>query len=439
MQRLAKMHQIFLEDTQAMLGSSKPILNPQQRKMAEVSDEFVEKLRKLEEEKKKILAELAKILADDPRMLRRFMAMEQLDGTTLRDQMTLLAERQQALAKEDGDWAAAKDADHPALLKAMLITQSSEQNEVAGMTSKLLENMVTWAPIDVPADREPLASCRTMAAEAARLASDAAKQATPETIESSVAAATNSLEQLRRLQAALPGLDWITDSSEKVSAFEANRLNDTAELITRQSGWIKKMEAMRSGDYAQVAEVDQHRLMLDTTTLSEKLDTTAISLASLSAAIKAKADELTGTLHKQILPDESGAAEALSRKTVKEAAGHQVEATNAFAAGEKQFDELLRLIIDKLDAEPPPTDAGQAKSLDQLLADLKEEQKACEKLGVPCRPLNVQLLKDWMKPGSCDNPGETSASQGRPVPGQVRQGQGRANAGQNQNARAETD
>ena len=104
MQRLKKMHQIFLEDTQAMLGSSKPILNPQERKVAEVDDEFVEKLRKLLEEKKKIMAELAKILADDPRMLRRFLALQKLEGTTLRDQMTVLAQRQQFLAESVAKW-----------------------------------------------------------------------------------------------------------------------------------------------------------------------------------------------------------------------------------------------------------------------------------------------------------------------------------------------
>ena len=115
---------------------------------------------------------------------------------------------------------------------------------------------------------------------------------------------------MRSLQAALPGLDWITESKENVSVFEANRLNDTAELITRQSGWIKKMEAIRAGDYAQAAEVDQHRLMLDTTTLSEKLDTTAIvPRQPVGDEIKAKADELNGTMHKQILPEESGATD----------------------------------------------------------------------------------------------------------------------------------
>jgi hypothetical protein len=423
MQRLAKMHQIFLEDTQAMLGSSKPTLNPQERKIAEVSDEYAEKLRKLLEEQKKIVAELAKILAEDSRLLRRFMALQELDGTTLRDQMTLLAERQQALARQATQWNGAGDKDRPMFLNTLLISQSAEQNDVSALTSKLMENMVTWAPMDVPVDKEPIAGCRNLAAEAARLSAEASRQTTPGTIHASLASASNALEQLRQLQAALPGLDWITESKEKVSVFEANRLNDTAELITRQSGWIKKMEAIQGGDYAQAAEVDQHRLMLDTTTLSEKLDGTGQAVGNLSKEIKAKADELNGTMHRQILPEESGATAALGRKTVPEAAGHQAEATNAFARGEKQFDDLLHLIIAKLDAEPPPTEVGQNKSLEELLAQLQDEQKACEKLGIPCRPINVSVLKDWLKPGSCSNPGDAQA---RAAEAQARQAKQKA-------------
>jgi len=94
MQRLAKMHQLFLENSQRMLGSKKPALNSYDRKIAEVEDEFVEELKKLLEEKKKIMDELAKLLEEDPRMLRRYLAMMQLQGTSQRDQMTLLAQRQ---------------------------------------------------------------------------------------------------------------------------------------------------------------------------------------------------------------------------------------------------------------------------------------------------------------------------------------------------------
>lgn len=409
MQRLAKMHQIFLEDSQAMLGSKKPVLNPQDRKVAEVSDEYAEKMQKLLEERKKILDELAKILASDPRMLRRFMDLEELDGTTLRDQMTLLNGRQQKLAALAAQWNATDAKDRKAFLDALLVTQAAEQTEVAEMTSQILEKMVTWAPLDVPLDKEPIAGCRKLATEAARLASEAAKQTTPDSLNTGLETASNALENMRQLQAALPGLDWITESKENVSIFEANRLNDTAELITRQSGWIKKMEAIRAGDFAQAAEVDQHRLMVDTTALGEKLDASAISVGYLSAEIKAKADELTATVHQRVLKEESGATDALGRKTVREAAHHQSEATNAFNLAEQQFDELLHMIIAKLDAEPPPTDPGQNKSLEDMLAMLKEEKKAAESLGIPCRPINVQVLKDWLKPGSCSNPGGAQA------------------------------
>ena len=61
------------------------------------------------------MAELAKILADDPQMLRRFMAVQQLDGTNLRDQMTLLAERQKVLTENVAKWNGANEKERPEL------------------------------------------------------------------------------------------------------------------------------------------------------------------------------------------------------------------------------------------------------------------------------------------------------------------------------------
>ena len=400
MQRLAKMHQIFLEDTQAMLGSKKPLLNSYDRKVAEVSDEFAEKLRKLLEEKKKIMAELSKILADDPRLLRRFLALEELDGTTLRDQMTLLAQRQESLATEAAQWTALGDKDRDAWLKQFGGSQAAEQQEVAALAAKLQENMVTWLPLEVPQDAEPVVACRKIADDAARLAGEAAHQTSAETLDAGLDNAKKALAKFHELQGNLPRLEWIDEAGNKISIFEANRMDETATLITRQSGWIKKMEALRAGDFPQAAEVDQHRLTVDTTELSEKLDSTAASLSGLSAEINSKAKELNGTVHNELLPEQSSATQCYSRKTVKEASVHQCQATNAFAKGEKQFDELLHLVIAKLDQAPPPTDPGQAKSLEQLLAQLQDEKKAAEKLGIPCRPLNVAIEKDWMKPGS---------------------------------------
>jgi hypothetical protein len=409
MQRLQKMHQIFLENTQAMLGSSKPLLNNFQRRVAEVDDEFVEKLRKLLEEKKKIMAELAKILADDPRLLRRFMAMQQLEGTTLRDQMTLLAQRQQTLATQVAQWLGTEEKDRDALLRGFLAGQSAEQGDLAALAAKLSENMITWLPLDVAPDAAPIVDCRKLAAEAARLAAEASSQTSPDAINTGLDSALKSLEQLRLLHTRLPDLEQLPESGQRLSVFVANRMSETANLVTRQSGWLSKIEALRRGDYALAAEVDQHRLAVDTAELSDKLDSSAAMVGRLSAEISAKAGELTGTVHDQVLPEQTGATDALSTKTDPRAADHQAAATKAFAVAEKQFDELLNLIIAKLDAEPPPTDVGDAPTLEQLLAMLEDEAKACEKLGIPCRPINVAILKDWLRPGSCSGSAQALA------------------------------
>jgi len=128
---------------------------------------------------------------------------------------------------------------------------------------------------------------------------------------------------------------------------------------------------------------------------------------------------LTGTVHNQILPEQSGASDALADKAVPRAAAHQATATQGFVAAEKQFDGLLRLIIAKLDGAPPPTDPGQGKNLEELLAMLEDEAKACESLGIPCRPINVSILKDWLKPGSCSGTAQARA-QARSAQSQTR-------------------
>jgi hypothetical protein len=72
----------------------------------------------------------------------------------------------------------------------------------------------------------------------------------------------------------------------------------------------------------------------------------------------------------------------------------------AFDLAEQTFDDLMRLIIAKLDEAPAPGAPGQAPGLDSLLAMLQDEMKACESLGIPCRPINVSVMTDWLKPGS---------------------------------------
>ena len=80
MQRVAKMHQIFVEDMFAFLKSKPPTLNPRTGQMLEVDEEFVRKLQENAERFKELLAELSKVLAEDPWLLRRLMAMGRMNA-----------------------------------------------------------------------------------------------------------------------------------------------------------------------------------------------------------------------------------------------------------------------------------------------------------------------------------------------------------------------
>jgi hypothetical protein len=398
MQKLNKMYQIFLEDTQALLGSSKGPINSYDRKIAEVDEEFAKKLQELLEEKKKIMAELARVLAEDPRMLRRYMAMLELQGTSYRDQMTLLAERQKQLKEQVAKWNATPEADRAALLPQFRESYSEQQKQVALDATKFRENLETWLPLDVKADAPEVQPVLTRAEKIVQLTAESTK---PENTE----AAQQALTELRALRESLPQLNEINSTNKsKMTAHVANRLADVESLITAQSGQMKIAESFNKEDFPKVAEILQSRITQDTVTLGDKLEATETQAAQMSDEIAKKAAQLNKITQTDIIPPQGTSVSQLSVRDVKAAEEILNGVVPAFASAENTFDELMRLMIAKLDEAPPPSAVGSAPGLEDIMALLEDEKKAAEGLGIPCRPINVSIMKDWMRPSS--NPGQ---------------------------------
>jgi hypothetical protein len=66
--------------------------------------------------------------------------------------------------------------------------------------------------------------------------------------------------------------------------------------------------------------------------------------------------------------------------------------------------------------------------LENLLAMLEDEMKAAESLGIPCRPLNVSVMRDWMRPSQGQGQGQgmgrgMAQAQAQAAQGQAQQGQ----------------
>ena len=394
MQKLAKMHQVFIEDTQAMLGGKKGANNSYDRKIAEVNDEFVEKLKALLEEKKKVLAELSKLLSEDPRLLRRYLAMQQLQASSYRDQMTLLAERQTQMQKQVATWNAKTQAEQTALLPQLKQEYAASQRKVVQDATTLRENMETWLPLDVKPEEKQVGAALDRAEKIIELTAKNTQAETSDT-------GNEALNEMRSLRENLSQINQTaTKDKPRMATYLANRQVELESLITSHSGQMVIQASLNKGDFAKVAEVTQHGIAQETTALSQKLEATEKQVARLSEEISAKAALLNKTVSGDIIPPQGTTVAQLAQRDIKSAGEALNGVVPAFALAEQTFDELMRLIIAKLDEAPAPSAPGEAPQLDALMAMLQDEMKACESLGIPCRPMNVTINSDWMKPGS---------------------------------------
>jgi hypothetical protein len=182
-------------------------------------------------------------------------------------------------------------------------------------------------------------------------------------------------------------------------------------LITNQSGQMVIQTSLNKGDFPKAAEIAQQGIAQETATLGQKLEATEQQVARLSEEISQKAALLNKTVKTDIVVPQGTSVEQLAERDIKSAGEVLNGVVPAFALAEQTFDELMHLIIAKLDEAPAPGAPGEAPQLDSLLAMLQDEMKACESLGIPCRPMNVTIMSDWMKPGSGMGQAQAQAAQ----------------------------
>ncbi len=411
MTRIQKMHQMFLEGTFAMLTAQKPNLNPKERAFMELelTDEFLAKLQELLKKKLEIQAELAKLLSQDPRLLERFMARSRLEATTLRDQLTLLNGRQRELLSETTEGLPPADQPEGKFeLKNRLLKRAELAAQIAEETSQLLDNYVVWTPLEMDVNQGDLAVFKAKGVKLVATASELAKQSRNKDNRQALETGEALYEQLLEWERTLPDL-LNNNLDPKMPTHIANRLQDTEKLITEVSGWIVKEQAMESGEDHLAAEVDQHRITVDTMTLSRKLTSLNAQCQGISVELAELASNFLKTMEEDLIPELEESQISLNGNEIPDAVKHQTVAIEQFSTAEKQLDEVMDGIIKHLDSlafnpKPELPDDLQPPPLEDLLAMLDDEARAAEALGIPCcRPSNLVIEKDWFKPGS--NPG----------------------------------
>ncbi len=430
---IKKMYQLYVENSLALMreqGDSSPYA----RKSVEFEydEEYMARLKEILELRNQMRAELARLLADDPRLLRRFLDAERNRTRILRSELADLVEQQKIVNRKSKSWEVVEEESRPELAAILLQRHVKGIEEIALAAADLHERFEIWLPLNRDADDAELlatdkllqqidVATREVSISAGKFS--ARQTQTPPTTTQEAGSSDQEMESLKvivtdaeRLYDQFNQLEVLLnqigtrDEQVEIAGFATNRLLETRRLVEKASAWIRQLKYHQAGEYHRAAEIEQHQLVVATdrlagkfANLEQQLSTTLQILdGTLPLPIAEKARSLLAALDEQAIPNQLAAVYGLRRNELPKAISRQTAALEALELAEKEYDQMIQLVIvelDKLPVQDPIASLLNDPTLDELLAELEREFSISEILGIPNRPSNLQIVGDWMRDG----------------------------------------
>jgi len=424
--KFKKMHRIFLEKSLIMLSPSGPGGGSKQdRKKAEYSEsdldeEYLKRLKEVMEMRREMQAELARILGDDPQLLRRYMTglMKKRSANT-RSQLTFVARDQEDLSLRVEHWVSvsqdpAKLANHQiGAMEKHLAEIEKVFNDLADMQNDFL----AWLPlVEGPQNGDVADTIDSFKAAGSGLTeilsdieaifvegvipSEGNRQIAPLLTKS-----TQAEEKLANVGQSLRQLiDNSTDP--EVTDNAARRFAELQPVQRDVQLWAGKLELLKDGLLHEVYSVEQENRRDDLLRYSVKLASLESQLVSvmrgafeeLPAGVPEKAKELQELVDAELPAAQLVAAQTLLDNETASANLQQQELTQDFDKAERIFDDMLQAIADKMDTLPPEDPLARLlrdPTLDEILLSLESEQDFLEGLALSARPSNLQIVSLW--------------------------------------------
>lgn len=435
-ERIKKMYQVYVENSMALLPTKPDDPTRYGRKPVEfeLDDEYLARLQEVMKMREQLRAELARILADDPRLLRRMMDSIRNRSENLREELAQLVANQKNLDREVRAWTATEESDRPRIAQILLLRQLRKSADIVAATGELQDRYQAWLPLEREAKDASLASAPKTIQQLATAASalhSHVQQNIDETLRPKVAEQAADGDTAEPAPAPAPTLDSLLSEAQgvydvssqaelklrqlsargddaEIALFATNRLVDTRKVIAATSAWVRQIRAHQSNKYARAAEVDQYRLAMTTDELAGKLGSIEQTLSglmerrdgSLPEPIAVKAREFLATLDNDASPNQLAAVYALRSDDFPRTVERQAAAEKALVKAEQLYDEMIRLAIkemDKLPVQDPIASLLDDPTLDELLAQLEQELPLEELLGIPPRQSNLRIIDDWLR------------------------------------------
>lgn len=411
LEEVAKIYEVYVKGVQRLLrGQSQPSANPLQRKMAvvEVDQEYLDRLREVEEMRRDLMSEFGRLLADDPRLLGKYMDLIKRRQQSLRDSLDELHRRQETLASELTGWRQSGDAQREDVWLAAAELRLQDAATLAREASQLEERSKGQLPLGLAPGDGAAAAVLDEARQAAELARAAAVKSR-RLIHKPLDKNTDLIECAEALAYRLDELDASIERlgadhrDAETAEFVAKRQFESRALGERVAGWRETVSRLERRQYHGLALVDERRLAAETEQLRLSLARANRDLAGqfrgeVPAPIQAAARDLESAME-AITFHQMAASFSLSAADLAAAETQHSLALAAFERAEELFDSLRQLVIDELDQVDPenPSVADlEDPTIDQFLERLEREPELTVLLGIPDRPRNLRVISDWM-------------------------------------------
>lgn len=412
-----KMYEVYVERRHQLLREARQNKNPLTRDMAiiEVDQAYLDRYAEVLTLRREMLREFGRMLADDPRLLSRYMDLIKRRRASFRDQLAELALRQDEIATELSGWLAVDEVQRDEVWTLLAEMRSETTRTMAKDAAALAERIRSQMPLELESDRgtsqQIINHGQTIAQEARAISfrTDAllGGSSTDATNKGIANGAAQLVSHFLELETALQRLEFERQGNTDVAEYVDRRLLESQSVAEQASGWAESSRSIESKAFHRLVEVDQDRIGNAT----ELLRTEMLELESNledqfeqqgAPGVPGPIVDMVRDLHRimeGITFNQLAATFALRGNRLPVAESQQLRALKGFERAEDLMDLIRRSVVAELDqyeVEDPDIADLEDPTLDEFLANLEREPNLAAQLGIPGRPRNLRVIAELM-------------------------------------------
>ncbi len=412
-----KMYTVYVERSQQLMREAQQNLDPlkldREMEVVEVNQAYLDRLAEVTRMRRDMMSELARILADDPRLRSRYLDLIKRRRSSLSSQLAELVARQDQTSQEVLGWVGVDENQRGNYWLQVSDLRLDAPNQLAKDAQQLADRVEKQLPLvldsNVGAAALAVTAAKQLALNARRCdleVREIRKSGEPVVKGTSLSESAESLvHQIGDLAAALDRIELEAAGLEGVPQYVQLRRIEVQAFADLAETWAVTAHAVEDQKFSALASLDQHQIAIATELLrTEMLDIDADLAEEFNEEVKMPQEVINLTQELQramesITHTQASATFALLEDRLNDGASQQALSLKGFEDAQEILNKLRRKTAEALDKIKPvnPNIAELLDpTLDQFLANLEREPDIEAQLGIPGRPRNIRELQDSM-------------------------------------------